>query len=988
MSEAVKSRREVPREFHRIPRAVIAVFLCLDIAIALGAYLYYQGQREDLTERQKHMLAAIADLKAETIATWLEERRSDAEAVGVDPLISRAATELFRLPAGAGRHGDLASYLTQMKRRHDYVNVLLLDASGNLRLSVNREVPRLAAQSAAAASQAIRERRAVVSDPYYNYGGRPELAIAAVLTAPDQRGPIGAIVLLIDPKRSLYQQVRTWPMPSRTAETLLVRRDGKRVLFLSELRHRRKEAHVEGLPLSRQTAPSVQAVLGREGVMEGLDYRDVKVLAAARKVRNSPWFIVAKVDASEIYDPIRERAWFALLVAGLLIAAVATTVGLLWRQREARFYRQRYRAELKARALESHFEYLHRFANDVILLVDAEGRITQANERACTCYGFSRERMIGMAVRRLRAPDCLAEFDDHWKQAEEPGGVIFETVHRRSDGSTFPAEVSSRTIEIDGQKFRQSIVRDLTERRRAEAELRATHAELAAIHANAPVLLMVVGEDLRVHKVNELAAQFAGLDVSQIPGLLPGNTIGCLNALANPKGCGHGPSCSQCPIRRAALDSLCNGAPHNSIEAWIPMKIDGREQQRCLLVSTAPMHFDEERRTLICAQDMTELRRAEVEVQRRGELLNLSHDAIITASADRVIQGWNAGAREMYGWTEQEAAGQPIHMILQTSSPVTDVAGIDEVLEQQGSWDGELVHVRRDGGKLIVDSRQILVRNDAGAPVGLLEINRDITDRTNAEKALRESEERLRQLNVELEHRVRARTAQLEATNKELESFSYSVSHDLQAPLRGIDGWSSALQEDYSGQLDERARGYLDRVRAETRRMASLIDDLLQLSRLGRAPLDRQNVDLTAIAHAIAGRLLEANAGRRIEFIIQAAVIASGDARLLEVALTNLMDNAAKFTGGRPTARIEFGRSEQNGEPTYYIRDNGVGFDAAYAGKLFGAFQRLHKSSEFPGTGIGLATVRRVIHRHGGRVWAESQVDQGATFYFTIGTIA
>ena len=266
-------------------------------------------------------------------------------------------------------------------------------------------------------------------------------------------------------------------------------------------------------------------------------------------------------------------------------------------------------------------------------------------------------------------------------------------------------------------------------------------------------------------------------------------------------------------------------------------------------------------------------------------------------------------------------------------------------------------------------------------PVQFTGVNMDITERKQAELEIR-------QLNSQLEQRVRRRTAQLETANKELEAFAYSVSHDLRAPLRGIDGWSLALAEDYADKLDEGAHVYLNRVRSETQRMGRLIDDLLQLSRVTRAEMQLVPVDLTATAQSIAARLSESNPGRHIEFIIEPGLSALGDARLLEIALTNLLENAVKFTRTRSPARIEFGRSDDQGQPTFYVRDNGVGFEEAYAHKLFRAFQRLHKTSEFPGTGIGLATVQRIVRRHAGRVWAESRVGLGATFYFTIGETA
>lgn len=232
--------------------------------------------------------------------------------------------------------------------------------------------------------------------------------------------------------------------------------------------------------------------------------------------------------------------------------------------------------------------------------------------------------------------------------------------------------------------------------------------------------------------------------------------------------------------------------------------------------------------------------------------------------------------------------------------------------------------------------------------------------------------------------------AELQASNKELESFSYSVSHDLRAPLRGIDGWSLALAEDYAGQLDETALRYLGRVRSETQRMGQLIDDLLKLSRVSRGEMQVESVDLSGMVEELAASRRELHVGRELVFTIEPGLRAPGDGRLLEIALANLLDNACKFTGPVPEARIEFGEDEVDpsslGPPgqTFFVRDNGVGFDMAHAQHLFGPFQRMHKLSEFPGTGIGLATVERIIHRHGGTIWAEASPGNGACFRFTL----
>ncbi|WP_238626011.1 sensor histidine kinase [Aggregatilinea lenta] len=240
--------------------------------------------------------------------------------------------------------------------------------------------------------------------------------------------------------------------------------------------------------------------------------------------------------------------------------------------------------------------------------------------------------------------------------------------------------------------------------------------------------------------------------------------------------------------------------------------------------------------------------------------------------------------------------------------------------------------------------------------------------------------DRLRNLNAELAIQAN----QLAAANRELEAFSYSVSHDLRAPLRALNGFSQALEEDYAGQLDGDGRMYLERIRASSQHMGQLIDDLIELSRLSRNEMRHEQVDLSTLARQIEAELREQDPGHEVEFEVEDGLVVTGDARLLRAMLSNLLGNAWKYTGHQAAPRVEFGATEYGGQQAFFVRDNGAGFDMAYADKLFGVFQRLHTSSEFPGNGIGLATVQRVVNRHGGRVWAEAAVNQGATFYFSL----
>lgn len=249
---------------------------------------------------------------------------------------------------------------------------------------------------------------------------------------------------------------------------------------------------------------------------------------------------------------------------------------------------------------------------------------------------------------------------------------------------------------------------------------------------------------------------------------------------------------------------------------------------------------------------------------------------------------------------------------------------------------------------------------------------------------IEERDRSLRAAHDELERRVEQRTEELEAANEELESFSYSVSHDLRSPLRSIDGFSQALMDDYGDKLDGAADDYLKRIRSATQKMGLLIDDLLNLSKVTRAPMQREPVDLSSIAQSVAAELARRDIERHVEWVIEPNVLVDGDSRLLQIVLDNLLGNAWKYTSKHLSARIEFGLKRQNGAAAYFVKDDGAGFDPEYSARLFGAFQRLHGAAEFPGTGIGLATVQRIVLRHGGRVWAEGALEKGATFYFTL----
>jgi len=387
-------------------------------------------------------------------------------------------------------------------------------------------------------------------------------------------------------------------------------------------------------------------------------------------------------------------------------------------------------------------------------------------------------------------------------------------------------------------------------------------------------------------------------------------------------------------------------------------------------------------------------------------LLESAPDAMVITNADGTIIIINAQTERLFGYPRHEIIGKKVEFLMPERfrpAHTQHRQGYIETPKVRGMGVGmELFGRRKDGSEFPVEISlsPLKIANEEG--LNVIAAIRDITKQVQSRKEIKILNENLEQIvqertaeleklyqevnsmNAELESRVMKRTWELEESNKELESFSYSVSHDLRAPLRSIDGFSNKILKDYGHLIDEQGRDYFFRVINASQKMGQLIDDLLKLARLSRVEMNIQTNDLSLLADAIASEFKIAYPERNIDFVIQPGLVARVDRSLMQIALQNLLGNAWKYTKNRTEAKIEFSSFQRDNKTIYFIRDNGVGFDMRYVNKLFGAFQRLHSPTEFEGSGIGLATVKRIIRRHHGTIWAEGDVDQGAVFFFTL----
>ncbi len=728
---------------------------------------------------------------------------------------------------------------------------------------------------------------------------------------------------------------------------------------------------------------------------------------------------------------------------------------------------------------------------DAIFAKDRDCRITSWNPAAERLYGYAASEIVGQPVSVLVPADHAGEEQAILDRALRGECVEqYETQRVAKDGTVIDVSITvspirSRSGEVVGAS---SIHRDITEQKRTREQLRRSEELFRGGFEHSPIGMTLTNPDGTLERVNTAFARMLGYE--------PPSSLAGVNfaSLTHPDDVDRN--------REGIRAMLEQDRPYVAEKRYL--RRDGATVH-VIVGSTAVRDSDGHPVALFTqAEDITDRKRAEEELALRAQLLDLAHDAVIVRDpAQSRVRFWNREAQAIYGYSAAEAIGRVTHELLATVFPESREA-VDAALMRDRQWVGELRHTRQDGAVIVISSRQALQTDEHGAPIAIIELNSDVSERRRAEQQVahmsrlltrtqeisktggweydvatgqltwtdevyrmygvkrtseppavtsaiaaydpesapvidaafkrlvaegepydlelgliradgqriwvhtigraefedgrvvrvdgnivdvtdrRQAEEAIHTLNAELEQRVAARTEQLERVNRELERFAYSVSHDLRAPMRAVDGFSQALLEDYAEKLDEQGRHDLERVRAGAVRMGRLIDGVLELSRVSRQRLALIPVDMTALATRTVAEVRSGQPDRRVEVEIQDGLVAQADLELVRIVLQNLFDNAFKFTAKTELARIQFGAVQQAGVPVYFVADNGVGFDMDHSKRLFLPFDRLHRESEFPGDGIGLATVVRAVRKHDGVIWAKGAINQGASFYFTL----
>jgi PAS domain S-box-containing protein len=621
----------------------------------------------------------------------------------------------------------------------------------------------------------------------------------------------------------------------------------------------------------------------------------------------------------------------------------------------------------QAEAAAAHLAAIINSSDDAIIGKNLDGFVTSWNAAAEKIFGYRAEEMIGQSILRLIPPDRQDEEAKILASIRRGESIRhLDTVRVRKDGRLIDVSITTSAIKnAAGQITGASkIARDISERVHTMRMLQQREAEFRTLAEAMPQIVWATGADGGNIYFNQRWMDYTGL--------------------SREESLGHGwnkPFHPEDQLRAwDAWQKAVAQAGDYSIECRI-RRADG--VYRWWWILGAPLRDTDGRilKWFGTCSDITERKEMEAQIQEREErfrtMANSMSQLAWIARADGFIFWYNQRWYEYTGAKPGEMEGWDWQVVHDPVKLPQVMAKWQAAINSGQPFEMEFPLRGADGTFRNFLTRGQPFRDSSGRVQQWFGTNTDVDE-------LKQAEEKVRRLNTELEQRVDERTAQLEAANRELEAFSYSVSHDLRAPLRAVNGFADIMLEDFSAQLPEASKPYLQRIQKAGQRMGRLIDDLLDFSRLSRQPVIPQTVDMLQLVQSALEELKPQQEGRELQILTGNLPICQGDPALLKQVWINLLSNAIKYTRGRTPAVIEIGCNQENGETIYLVRDNGAGFDMQFMNKLFGVFQRLHRFEEFEGTGIGLANVQRIINRHGGRVWARAELNRGASFYFTL----
>lgn len=931
-------------KFFKSARLLLVSLIVISTIILFLSYWYYHVEKEAFINQKVDQLKSIAEIKIDQIVDWRNERNSDARYLSASLQVNESFHRLMEDPDNKAYRLELFSNLNAMFLNGKYESMIAYDESGKSFFSLPEdyagETDSLNRLFALPASCSIK-----IGDFYLDNGNRSvmKIVVPQAKVSENDTVPSGFILLSINLENTLFPLLESIPIPSETMKVILLSKGDNGLTQLNLRNIPQASAQLFNVP--ENTIPELISY-------NSIKYDYGQVLAVSYPVPGSTSFVVVTIEKDEACKDIRKLNLNMFSVAAFFILAFASSASFLWMKQRNEFMI----LETEKKMIMERSDMLSKFSNDAIIVYTKDLTILQVNDKALELYDYTRDEFLGMSAELLRSPELRPGLQLMLENTIREGGFRYETIHIRKDGTKFPAEVSLRYMELLGSPCFQALVRDISQRKQFEKALIASEDRLRQITNTVPLIVWTAGPDGTFEFVN---SRFEVLT-----GIYPFKDSVTLDFI-------H-------PDDRKRVLMYWKRAINDVREHQIRFRLRMKDGSfRWFLCLAIPMckETGEVIRWYGSATDVDELEN--MVAQRTLELSDLYNNAPCgyhSLDMNGMFLKINNTALKWLGYERDEVVGKLAFSDLITDEGKKVFKKNFAILKEKGFVDNlEYEMVRKDGTILPVLLSATAVRDEKG---NIVMTRSTIIDHT----VRRRHENEILKLNAILQEH----SYNLEYANKELEAFTFSVSHDLRAPLRAINGFSQILLDEYGEKLASDGRQLLEKVLSNAVRMRQLIDDLLRLSRTGRQELRYTQIDMHALFNSMIEEVRQMFPDRKIQVSISPMPNASGDLSLLKQVLSNLLSNAVKFSSKKSSSEIRIGSESNTGEVVFYVRDNGTGFDMKFAGELFGVFRRLSNADEYEGTGVGLALVKRIIDKHGGKVWAESEPGKGATFYFSL----
>ncbi len=967
----MKKRRSFPFKL-----ALICGLIMLTVVMA--SILIYPGQKAHHMSHVEHDLIVIAEMKARRIEHWRNDKINSVRVFSQSPYFKRVVTEWL-----LNRRQEDADYILKrfnlaVSSYGDY-DVIVVDRAKNVSLSLSGNVYQLHPEAIDALEIAYREQRTVLTELHIGVHDKMPVHIGTVSPLIDDAGEVlGAVIFQTLAEDFLNEHIRLWPVTSKTAESVLVARDEDEVVFLSDPLHVDYGELKLRLPLTRTDAPAVRAVLGEEGVFHGVDYRGEKVISFIKAIPNSPWYLVSKIDSSEALDDWLFKAYTIIFATIFFVMAVVVLLFTFWQRQSRKYYSDMYLAEKALREQEELSRITLMSVGDGVISTDVDGKIKLINSIAEQLTGWTQAEAKGKHISEvfvIISEETRNRIKDPIETVLAKGvivGLANHTLLIAKDGTEKAIADSAAPVKAeDGSLLGVVLVfRDQTEERTVRRAIEQSEQKHRLLADNTLDAIWKMDLNFTFTYVNRASQAILGIDPEEFIGSK-------LTEYCQEEEMSKVINIINKALSAAEYDEgvIFNLQMRHHKGHYVPVEIHGK-----VMCDESGKPVGLQGTTRDVTERIKTLREIE---QQKAFIQNVLDNLPIGVATNDLNSGealyLNNRFSEIYGWPAAELKTRESFFELvypdqeyrnQIKSKVMDDIKSGDIKRMR--WE-ELKITTQDGTNRFITAVNI----------PLTEQNIMVSTVMDVTDAVQHREE-VKKMNLELEERVAARTYQLESANKELEAFAYSVSHDLRAPLRAIDGFSRIIQESYASVLDEEGKRLFNVIVDNAVKMDRLISDLLELSRTSRVEIDLHAANMSRIVKSIYYETVTAEERDWYNFELHDLPDSIMDTRLMKIVWSNLIGNAVKYTRTKKERIITINGYQQDKSNVYYIKDNGVGFNPAYIGKIFGVFQRLHGVHEFEGTGVGLAIVKRIIDRHGGKVWAESKEGEGATFYFSL----